>query len=131
MEQRNSIILGTDIQMNLNSVTPVGVYVPYAQDVRHTFCKIMSTVPPPKAQDFPLQFQIADGVDGYGSHTIYNQSNTNTDTKTFIIFCFKTVQITCYSGREMWKKTCSNSPFTQCPLFLLADKESEVNISNS
>ena len=37
VEQRNSIILRTDIQMHPNYVTPVGVYVPYAQYVRHTF----------------------------------------------------------------------------------------------
>ena len=111
-----------------NSVTPVGVYVPYAQYVRHTFCRIMLTVPPPKAQDFPLQFQIADGLDGSGSHTVYNQSNTNTDTKSFILFCFKPIQITSFSGREIWKNTCPNSPFTQRPIFLLAAKESQVNI---
>ena len=111
-----------------NSVTPVGVYVPYAQYVRHTFCRIMLIVPPPKAQDFPLQFQIADGLDGSGSHTVYNQSNTNTDTKSFILFCFKPIQITSFSGQEIWKKTCHNSPFTQRPIFLLAAKESQVNI---
>ena len=128
VEQRNNIILRTDIQMYPNSVTPVGVYVPYAQYVRHTFCRIMLTVPPPKAQDFPLQFQIADGLDGSGSHTVYNQSNTNTDTKSFILFCFKPIQITSFSGREIWKNTCPNSPFTQRPIFLLAAKESQVNI---
>ena len=100
-----------------NSVTPVGVYVPYAQHVRHTFCRIMSTVAPLKAQDFPLQFQIADGLDGSGSHTVYNQSNTNTDAKSFILFCFKPVQITSFSGREIWKNMCPNSSYTQRPIF--------------
>ncbi|KAI6648519.1 hypothetical protein LOD99_8151 [Oopsacas minuta] len=88
----------------------------------------MSTLPPPPAQDFPLQFQIADGLDGSGSHTVYNQSNTNTDTKSFILFCFRAVKIISNSGRELWKNNTPNSPFAQRPIFLLAAKENEANI---
>ncbi|KAI6658385.1 hypothetical protein LOD99_11041 [Oopsacas minuta] len=87
VEERDSIILRSDIQMYPNPETPLGVYMPYAYHVRHTFCRLMSTLPPPPAQDFPLQLQIVDELDGSGSHTVYNQSNTNTDTKSFIIFC--------------------------------------------
>ncbi|KAI6653970.1 hypothetical protein LOD99_3146 [Oopsacas minuta] len=88
----------------------------------------MSTLPLPPAQDFPLQFQIADGLDGSGSHTVYNQSNTNTDTKSFILFCFRAVKIISNSGRELWKNNTPNSPFAQRPIFLLAAKENEANI---
>ena len=57
------------------------MHVPYAQYVRHTFLRIMSTLPLPPTQDFPLQFQIADGIDGSGRHTVYNQTITNTEMK--------------------------------------------------
>ena len=106
----------------------VGVYVSYAQYVCHTFCRIVSTLPPPSSEDFPLQFQIADGLDGSDSHAVYSQSNTNTDTKSFILFLFKALQIISCSGRILWKNNCPNSPYVQRPIFLLAGKENEANI---
>ena len=113
-----------------NPTNPVGVHEPYAQYVRHTFCRILSTIPPPSTQYFPLRFQIAGGLDGSGSHTIYNQVNTNTETKSFILFCFKPVQITS-CGVNLLKNNSPNSPFfTQHPIFLLAGKENEENIRN-
>ena len=130
VEQRNSIILRPIIQMYPNPTNSVSVHVPYAQYVRHTFCRILSTIPPPSTQDFPLRFQIADGLDGSGSHTVYNQVNTNTETKSFILFCFKPVQITSCSGVKLWKNNSPNSPFSQRPIFLLAGKENEENIRN-
>ena len=58
----------------------------------------------------------------------YNHSNTNIETKSYILFCFKLVQITTFSGRELWKNTSPNSPFTQRPIFLPAASENEDNI---
>ena len=84
VEQRNSIILQNIIQLYPNPATPVGAHVPYAQYVRHTLDQILFTIPPPTAQDFPLRFQIADGLDGSGSHRIYNQSSTSTETKAVV-----------------------------------------------
>ena len=81
VEQRNSIILRNIIKLYPNPACPVGAHVPYAQYVRHTLDIILLTIPSPAAQDFPLRFQIADGLDGSGSHRIYNHSNTNTETK--------------------------------------------------
>ncbi|KAI6646286.1 hypothetical protein LOD99_9317 [Oopsacas minuta] len=42
----------------------------------------MSTLPSPSNENFPLRFQIADGLDGSGKHTVYNQPNTNRSTKS-------------------------------------------------
>ena len=78
VEQRNSIILRNIIRLHPNLATPVGAHVPFAQYSRHTLDIILFTIPSPAAQDFPLRFQIADGLDGSGSHRIYNHSNTNT-----------------------------------------------------
>ena len=103
------------------------MHVPYAQYVRHTFLRIMSTLPLPPTQDFPLQFQIADGIDGSGRHTVYNQTITNTEMK----YSF-------YSALDKYKSPLvvlvyfenlnPNSPFTQRPIFLHAAKENEENI---
>ena len=127
MEQRNSIILRNIIRLYPNPATPVGAHIPYAQYVCHTFDRILFIILSPAAQDFPLRFQIADGLDRSGSH----HSNTNTEIKSHILFCFKPVQITAFSGRELWKNTSPNSPFTQRPIFLLAAKENEGNNSSS
>ena len=102
--------------------------VPYAQFIRHTFCRIISTLPSFSTEDFPLRFQIADGLDGSGSHTVYNQPNTNTDTKSYILFCFKAVHIVNSSGKELWRNNLPNSPFSQRPIFLLAATENRDNI---
>ncbi|KAI6648564.1 hypothetical protein LOD99_8044 [Oopsacas minuta] len=66
----------------------------------------MSTLPSPSNEDFPLRFQIADGLDGSGTHTVYNQPNTNTSTKSQL----------------------PNSPFPQDPISLLAATENHDNI---
>ena len=127
VEQRNSIILRNIIRLYPNPATPVSSHVPFAQNVLHTLHRIL-TIPSPAAQDFPLRFQIADALDGSGSHRIYNHSNTNTETKSYILFCFMPVLITAFSGQELWKNTSPNSSFTQRPIFLLAAKENEGNI---
>ena len=104
------------------------VCVPYAQFVRHTFCRIISTLPLLSTEDFPLRFQIADGLDGSGSHTVYNQPNTNTDTKSYILFYFKAVHIVNSSGKELWRNNLPISPFSHRPIFLLAATENRDNI---
>ena len=53
----------------------------------------MATITPPLSNDFALTLQIADGLDGSGSHTIYNQHGTNTCTRYLSLFCFKPVLI--------------------------------------
>ena len=80
-EHRDSIILRHLIQPYPTVVNPIVMHVLYAQYVRHTFLRIMSTLPPPLTQDFPLQLQISDGLDGSGGHTVYNQTIANTETK--------------------------------------------------
>ena len=75
-----------------------------------------------------MTFRIADGLDGSGSHTVYNQLSTNTETKCFILYCFKPIQITSCSGTLLWKNNSPNSPFYQRPIFLCAAKENEDNI---
>ena len=57
---------------------------PYAKYVEHTFNRILANLSP-LVEDFPRTFQIADGLDGSGSHTIYNHQNTNTSTVIYTI----------------------------------------------
>ena len=126
--RRNNIILRSSIKLYPSVIEPIGAYVSYAQHVEHTFTRILSTISRPLVEDFPLSFQIVDGLDGSGSHTIYNQRNTNLSTKSMIFFCFKSISIKSSSGNELWKNTTPNSPFCQRPIFLYAAKENEANI---
>ena len=126
-EHRNSIILRHLIQPYPTVANPIGIHsIPYAQYVRHTFLRISSTLPFQITQDFPLQFQIANGLDGSGSHTVYNQITTNTETKSFIIFSFRPIKITDCSSNILWKNVNLNSPFTQRPIFSMLPKKTNV-----
>ena len=78
---RNCIVLSSIIQPYPIPIAPIGVKVPYAQYVRHTFLRILTTIAPPSTEDFPMRSRIADGLDGSGSDVIYNQLSTNTGTK--------------------------------------------------
>ena len=64
----------------------------------------------PSLEDFPMAFQIAERLDGSGSHTIYSQHGTNTSIKSFILFCSKTVVIKTSTCIEQWKIFTPNSP---------------------
>ena len=128
VDRRNNIILRSSIKLYPSVIEPIDAYVSYAQYVEHTFTRILSTISRPLVEDFPLSFQIVDGLDVSGSHTIYNQRNTNTSTESMIFFCFKSISIKSSSGNELWKNTTPNSPFCQRPIFLCAAKENEANI---
>ena len=125
---RKNIVLRSSLLLYPNPTTPFGVSVSYSEFVQHTFKRIMATISPPSPKDFPLSFQIADGLDGSGSHTIYNQHSTNTSTKSFILFCFKPVVILTSAGIELWKNSTLNSPYCQRTDFPCAAKENESNI---
>ena len=125
---RNLVILRPSISLYPDPVKPIGVYTPYSLQVQQTLERILSTVDLPTSEDFPLTFRIADGLDGSGCHTIYNQQHTNTSTKNFILFCFKPISIHTALGKVVWKNISPNSPFSQRPIFLCAAKECEENI---
>ena len=93
------------------------VYSPYSLQIQQTLERILSTVVLTTSEDFPLIFRIADGLDGSGYHTIYNQQHTNSSTKNFILFCFKPISIHTASGKVVWKNISPNSPFSQRSIF--------------
>ena len=125
---RNLIILRHSRSLYPDPVKPIGVYTPYSLQVQQTLERILSTADLPTSEDFPLTFRIADGLDGSGCHTIYNQQHTNIRTKNFILSCFKPISIHTGSGKVVWKNISPNSPFSQRPIFLCAAKECEENI---
>ena len=125
---RDNVFLRSHIHTYPNPSKPIGVCTSYILFVKQTVERIMSTLIPPSDQDYLLSFRMADGLDGSGSHAIYNQECTNTTTKNFILFCFKPISIATQSGHIIWNNVNLNSPFTQRPVFLCAAKECEDNI---
>ena len=91
---RNDIIMRSSLCLYPNPATTIGACVSYSEYVEDTFKIIMTTISPPSPKDFPLTFQIAYGLSDSGRHTIYNQHNINTCTKSFILFCFQPIVIT-------------------------------------
>ena len=128
VDLRNFLTSSNSIQLYPNPHQPIGVQTPYFVQVQQTLERILTTMNPLDEEEFPLTFRIADGLDGSGCHTIYNQNNTNTRTKNFILFCFKPISICTASNRLVWKNNSPNSPFSQRPVFLCAAKECEENI---
>ena len=125
---RDIVISRPSICLYPDPVKPIGVHLPYFLQVKRTLERILSTIDKRSSEEFPLTFKIADGLDGSGCHTFYNQHQTNTSTKNFILFCFKPISIQTTSGRVVWQNNSPNSPFSQRPIFLCAAKESERNI---
>ena len=128
LDLRNVLVSSDLIQLYPNPHQPIGVQTPYYLQVQQTLERILTTLSPLDPEEFPLQFRIADGLDGSGCHTIYNQLHTNTNTKNYILFCFKPISISTASNRIIWQNQYPNSPFSQRPVFLCAAKECEKNI---
>ncbi|KAI6647817.1 hypothetical protein LOD99_8532 [Oopsacas minuta] len=78
---RDVMISRSSITLYPNPAKPVGIHAPYCLQVQKTLERILSMVDHPTGEEFPLTFNIADGLDGSGCHAIYNQQATNTFTK--------------------------------------------------
>ena len=125
---RNELLSRNSKQLYPDPHQPIGVQSPYFVQVQKTLERILTTLKLLDDEEYLLTFCIADGVDGSGFHTIYNLNNTNTNTKNFILFCFKMISICTTPNRVVWQNQSPNSPFSQRPVFLCAAKECEENI---
>ena len=125
---RDSVILRPHIRIYPDHSEPIGVCTSYISFVQQTAERLLSMISPLPVEDFPITFKIADGLDGSGSHTTYNQQLSHPSTKNFILFCFKPISITTHSGQVLWKNSTPNSPFSQRPVFLCAATECEKNV---
>ena len=104
---------------------PVGTCVPYHILIQHTIERSLLNYDPLIESQFPLNVTIADGLDGSGSHRIYNQVNIHPDlsTKSFILFGFKVLNILDNSCNNIFNNSFPNSPFSFRPVPLVALKE--------
>ena len=80
---RDIVISRPSICLYPDPVKPIGVHLPYFLQVKRTLERILSTIDKRSSEEFPLTFKIADGLDGSGCHTIYNQHQTKHKYKKF------------------------------------------------
>eukprot|EP00112_Aurelia_sp_Birch-Aquarium-sp1_P022767 Seg653.3 transcript_id=Seg653.3/GoldUCD/mRNA.D3Y31 product="hypothetical protein" protein_id=Seg653.3/GoldUCD/D3Y31 len=108
-----------------------GVKVDYKLAIRMTVNRILETLPedalPTTSSQLTAKFK--DGVDGSGSHPIYNQQG-NIETNNIIMYMFCPLSLEDDTGKELWKEQTPNSPSANRPLFLLLGKESYENVSS-
>ena len=110
--------------------SPVGIFLPYRLLVTQTLNELVEAERGLHNAEYPLTAKLTDGLDGSGSHTIYNQKQIPPDltTKNFLLFSFKILWIKDSSGNILWRNPSPNSPFAMRPVALLALGESEENV---
>ena len=79
----------------------------------------------------PLKVSISDGLDGSGSHRVYQQVTSHPDVSTnfFYLFGFKVMNISDNHNNTLWKNSLPNSPFSIRPITILAPPENKENVS--
>ena len=92
--------------------------------------RVFETIPSLTGSQFPLHVKIADGLDGSGSHQIYNHNELypTPSTKNFILFAFKIRSIEDSDINQFWVNITPNSLFCVRPVVLLARKECLENV---
>ena len=109
---------------------PIAIGISYHKLFTHTVNRIISNI---SIADFelPLKVRISDGLDGSGSHRVYQQAVPHPDitTKNFIIFGFKVLTISDKNNNTVWKNSVPNSPFSIRPVTILALPENQENVS--
>ena len=128
---RADITLANELQFFCNSdQVTIGVCISYHMLLKQTVSRLLSILPELENDQFPLTMRISDGLDGSGSHQVYNQlqTSTNPSSKNFLLFAFKILSITDKSSIEVWSNAIPNSHFQIRPVALIAMKESEENV---
>ncbi|KAI6650537.1 hypothetical protein LOD99_7588 [Oopsacas minuta] len=112
------------------SDTPMGVGISYISIIKQTISRLLESLPTDSEFEFPLTFSATDGLDGSGSHQVYNQiqESPNIGSKNFIIFAFKLLAIDDSANELIWENERPNSQFQIHPVTLLAAKENSGNV---
>ena len=128
---RSQITLDKEFILILNTTElPIGIGISYISIMRQTISRLLQTLSPVMDIQFPLTFTASDGLDGSGSHQIYNQlqETQQFNCKSFILFAFKPLAIRDCNDNLIWSNQTPNSQFQIRPVALLAAKENEDNV---
>ena len=128
---RHQLALSNDIEIvkNINNY-PIGVAMNYSKILSFTTERLIEEIGPKQETHFPLNIEIPDGLDGSGSHKVYNQVNSHIgfSTKSFILFAFRILTIKNNKNQILWLNDTPNSPFVTRPITLVSLKENHENV---
>ena len=81
--------------------------------------------------EHPLKVRISDGLDGSGSHRVYQQVTSHPDvtTKIFLFFGFKVMSISDTQNSTLWENCSPKSHFSIRSVTILALTENKENVS--
>ena len=131
-QYRSDVILANEIGYFRNEIESIiGVGLSYRRILEQTVQRLFDTLPPIVESHYPLSIKVADGLDGSGSHQLYNQFEANvSSTKQYIIFGSKIVKVTDVTCNTIWSNEKPNSTVGIRPVALIAEKENEANIKH-
>ena len=128
---RNNTLLVNELTYVSNQMNEtIGIAISYKRILYQSLSRLFETIPSLTGSQFPLHVKIADGLDGSGSHQIYNQYELNPtpSTKNFILFAFKILSFQDSDTNQVWVNSTPNSSFCVRPVVLLARKECLENV---
>ena len=87
-------------------------FLPYRLLVTQTLHELVEAERGLHNAEYPLTAKLTDGLDGSGSHTIYNQKQIHPDltTKNFLLFSFKILWIKDLFGNIFMEKSLTKFP---------------------
>ena len=74
----------------------IGIAISYKVLLHHTIVRLLESINESEKFVYPLRLKLSDGLDGSGSHKIYNQQHGSPtfNTKNYILFAFKLLSLT-------------------------------------
>ena len=126
---RSQICLADDIHLVERDYT-IGIGISYKKLLTQTINRIALNIAIHDSEQ-PLKVRISDGLDGLGSHRVYQQVTSHPDvtTKKIILFGFKEMSKSDSQKNTLWKNCLPNSPFSIRPVTILTLTENKENVS--
>ena len=128
---RAEITLANELEYVHDSYnTTIGISISYRKFLKQTITRLQTTLTNLNTDKFPSILKVSDGLDGSGSHQVYNQlqESEQFNSKNFLLFAFKLLSIQDSSQRDIWVNITPNSQFQVRPVALIALKECEESV---
>ena len=125
---RSQVNLLNELKFVTSSLSqPIGIKIPCKGILATTVHQLIEFDESLQNASYPINVTVVDGLDGSGSHRIYNQLQDHPDisTKSFLLFCFRIVYIKDSAKKIIWKNPVPNSPFAVRPFSSFAVSKNE------
>ena len=113
--------------MNRSSEYPIGVGMNYTKILSFTTKKFTEVIGPIQETDYPLNIEIADGLDGSGSHKVYNQVKSHNIVSRLKASSFSLSKYSRSRARQVLSNDAPNSRFVARLIALISLKKNHEN----